>query len=146
RISRSRASEDYSDSSCGGEDNGARPDHHRNNSSTRSGGALVCRAHRFYHPARVEKSAKVVLGSTLATVRARSVLIGLARSARRGLFSSAGVQKPDHWHRRLLRARREGPSRCAAEQRYERAPLHSITSSALACSVSGTARLAPSRF
>ena len=53
RISRSRAS-GYSDSSCGGEDNGARPDHHRNNSSTRSGGALVCRAHRFYHPARVE--------------------------------------------------------------------------------------------
>src|SRR6516165_11856563 len=73
RISRPRASEDYSDSSCGGEDNGARPDHHRNNSSTRS---LVRRAHRFYHPARVEKSAKVVLGSTLATVRARSVLIG----------------------------------------------------------------------
>ena len=54
RISRSRESEDYSDSSCGGKDNGARPDHHRNNSSTRSGGALVCRAHRFYHPARVE--------------------------------------------------------------------------------------------
>src|SRR5262249_34000213 len=50
RISRSRESEDYSDSSCGGEDNGARPDHHRN----KSGGALVCRAHRFYHPARVE--------------------------------------------------------------------------------------------
>jgi hypothetical protein len=44
RISRWRESEDYSDSSCGGEDNGARPDHHRNNSSTRSGGALVCRA------------------------------------------------------------------------------------------------------
>src|SRR5262249_16147893 len=54
RISRWRESEDYFDSSCGGEDNGARPDHHRNNSSTRSGGALVCRAHRFYHPARVE--------------------------------------------------------------------------------------------
>jgi hypothetical protein len=35
RISRSRESEDYSDSSCGGEDNGARPDHHGNNSSTR---------------------------------------------------------------------------------------------------------------
>src|SRR5262245_56053602 len=54
RISRSRESEDYSDSSCSGEDNGARPGHHRNNSSTRPGGALVSRAHRFYHPARVE--------------------------------------------------------------------------------------------
>src|SRR5262249_14883922 len=73
RISRSRESEDYSDSSCGGEDNGARLDHHRNNSSTRSGGVLVCRAHRFYHPARVEKSAKVVPGSTLATARPLSV-------------------------------------------------------------------------
>jgi hypothetical protein len=39
----------------------------------------------------------------------------------------------------LLRARRERPhSRCAAEQRDERAPLHSITSSARASSVGGT--------
>src|SRR5262245_45042971 len=30
----------------------------------------------------------------------------------------------------LLRGRRERPHRCAAEQRDERAPLHSITSSA----------------
>src|SRR5215475_5651338 len=42
---------------------------------------------------------------------------------------------------RLLRARRERP-RChrAAEQRDERAPLHSITSSARASSESGTVR------
>src|SRR5215470_1156540 len=45
----------------------------------------------------------------------------------------------------LLRARRERPSnRCAAEQRDERAPLHSITSSARPSSVGGTAR--PSAF
>ena len=41
------------------------------------------------------------------------------------------VEKPDHRHRRLLRARRERPRRRrAAEQRDELAPLHSITSSA----------------
>src|SRR5262249_39108090 len=38
----------------------------------------------------------------------------------------------------LLRARRERPRRRAAEQRHERAALHSITSSARARSVAGT--------
>jgi hypothetical protein len=41
---------------------------------------------------------------------------------------------------RLLRARRERPRRRAAEQRYELAPNHSITSSARASSVGGTVR------
>src|SRR5215831_12409831 len=46
---------------------------------------------------------------------------------------------------RLLRARRERPRhRCAAEQRYELAALHSITSSATASSDGGTVR--PSVF
>src|SRR5215475_3534975 len=43
----------------------------------------------------------------------------------------SGVEQPDYWHRRLLRARRERP--CggrAAEQRDEIAAFHSITSSA----------------
>src|SRR5262249_10608479 len=40
------------------------------------------------------------------------------------------AEEPDHRHRRLLRARRERPGRCAAEQRYELAAPHSITSSA----------------
>ena len=94
RISRSRAS-GYSDSSCGGEDNGARPDHHRNNSSTRSGGALVCRAHRFYHPARVEKSAEVVPGSTLATARPLSVdRIGALGPTRFIQFSRRSETRP----------------------------------------------------
>src|SRR5262249_21540822 len=53
-------------------------------------------------------------------------------------------EKPDHRHRRLLRVRRERPRRRAAEQRYERAPPHSITSSARARSVAGTSR--PSAF
>src|SRR5262249_22200283 len=54
---------------------------------------------------------------------------------------------PRIWRRRthtqyprwsLLRARRERPRRCAAEQRHELAPFHSITSSARASSVAGT--------
>src|SRR5262249_45872863 len=44
-------------------------------------------------------------------------------------------------HLRLLRGRRERPrERRAAEQRYELAALHSITSSAATCSVSGTVK------
>ena len=50
----------------------------------------------------------------------------------------SAVEKPNHRHRRLLRARRERPRRRrAAEQRDELAPLHSITSSAIASSVGG---------
>src|SRR5262249_35907281 len=50
------------------------------------------------------------------------------------------VKKSDHWHRALLRARRERLRDCrAAEQRDELAPLHSITSSAVESSVGGTA-------
>src|SRR5262249_8123488 len=57
-------------------------------------------------------------------------------------IGSALMEKPDHRHRRLLRARRERPRRRrAAEQRYEFAAFelcaHSITSSALARSVGG---------
>src|SRR6516164_96200 len=44
----------------------------------------------------------------------------------------------DHRDRLLLRPRGKRPSRRAAEQRDERAPLHSITSSARASSVGGT--------
>src|SRR5262249_28113790 len=51
------------------------------------------------------------------------------------------AQKSDRRHRRRLRARRERPrARRAAEERDERAPLHSITSSARASSVGGTSR------
>src|SRR5262249_48988234 len=47
------------------------------------------------------------------------------------------AQKPDHWHRLLLPARRKRPCCRAAEERYERAAFHSITSSARASSVGG---------
>src|SRR5262249_11360604 len=56
----------------------------------------------------------------------------------------SGMQKPDHRHRRLLRAHRERPCRSAAEQRDELAPLHSITSSAVCRNGSGMVR--PSAF
>src|SRR5262249_47427876 len=54
----------------------------------------------------------------------------------------AVAQEPDNWSlRRLLRSRRERPRGSAAtEKRDERAPLHSITSSARASSVGGTVR------
>jgi hypothetical protein len=51
-----------------------------------------------------------------------------------------GADKADDRRRRLLRVRRERPRRGGAEQRYERAALHSITSSARASSASGTSR------
>src|ERR1700756_1918353 len=49
------------------------------------------------------------------------------------------AQKPDHRHRRLLRARAERPRshRGAAEQSYELPSLHSITSSARSRTASG---------
>src|SRR5262245_51493786 len=48
------------------------------------------------------------------------------------------VEHPDHRHCGLLRTRRERPGDCcAAEQRDELAPLHSITSSASPISLSG---------
>src|SRR5262245_11322337 len=43
-------------------------------------------------------------------------------------FDKRGIEKSDHRHRGLLRARCERPSRRAAEQRDEIAALHSITS------------------
>src|SRR5262249_26255432 len=53
----------------------------------------------------------------------------------------SGIEESDYRHRRLLRARRERPRCRAAEQRDELAPLHlrghSMTSSAMATSLSG---------
>ena len=67
------------------------------------------------------------LGGTQQTIRPRSV--------------RRAVEDSNHWHRRLLRARRERPRRRrAAEQRDELAALHSITSSARASSIGGTSR------
>src|SRR5262249_48176991 len=53
-------------------------------------------------------------------------------------FTIGAAKQADHRHRRLLRASRERPrGRRAAEKRYERAPRHSITSSARASSIGG---------
>jgi CRISPR/Cas system-associated protein Cas10 (large subunit of type III CRISPR-Cas system) len=45
------------------------------------------------------------------------------------MLRRAGMQKSDHWHRRLLRARSERPSRRrAAEKRDELSPPHELPS------------------
>src|SRR5262249_33224310 len=55
------------------------------------------------------------------------------RSAKvRGDLWRSGTHEADHWHRWLLRPRRDRPRSRAAEQRDELAPFHSITSSARA--------------
>src|SRR5262249_29082720 len=60
-------------------------------------------------------------------------------------FDRCAPEEPYHRHRRLLRARRERPrGRRAAEQQYEIAAPHSITSSARASTVAGISR--PSAF
>src|SRR6516165_7310250 len=56
-----------------------------------------------------------------------------------GLLGPA-AEKADHGHRRLLRARREGPRGRAAEQRDEVPSFHSITSSARSRNASGIVR------
>src|SRR5262249_30251629 len=57
------------------------------------------------------------------------------------LSSGSGYKEPDNRYCGPLRARRERPrGRCAADKRDERAALHSITSSAVASSLSGTVR------
>src|SRR5262245_4827589 len=71
-----------------------------------------------------------VTGVTQASVKSREKLACQ--------FERCKVEKPDHRHRRLLRACGESPrNRRAAEQRDELAPPHSITSSARSRNDSG---------
>src|SRR5262249_54069400 len=77
---------------------------------------------------------RTVLNRDVLALRIASFLQALTECAHQvhGAFKRRAPEKPDHRHRRLLRARSERPRRCcAAEQRDELAPLdHSITSSA----------------
>src|SRR5262245_23905895 len=77
-------------------------------------------------------SALDVTGVTQASVKSREKLACQ--------FERCEVEKPDHRHRWLLRARRERPRRRAAERCDDLAAPHSITSSARASSVGGTSR------
>src|SRR5262249_16445566 len=71
-------------------------------------------------------------------------LAELAHTVRQPVGRPA-VEKPDRWHCRLLRARRERPrSRRPPAHPDECAPFHSMTSSARASSVGGISR--PSAF
>src|SRR5436305_330200 len=61
----------------------------------------------------------------------------------RGIAKPPAAEKPDHWHRRLLRLRGEGPGngcRRAAEKLDELAALHSMISSAMEDRPGGTLR------
>src|SRR5262249_1138210 len=75
------------------------------------------------------------------------ILQALAKPAQtvRERVRGSGMKKPDDRHRRLLRPRRERPrGGSAGKQSGERAPPHSITSSARASKVGGT--VSPSAF
>src|SRR5262249_62174046 len=50
------------------------------------------------------------------------------------------IENSDHWHRRLLRPRRQRPGRRSTHDGDELAAPHSITSSARAMSAGGTVR------
>src|SRR5262249_48576836 len=84
-----------------------------------------------------------VLGCHVLTLDIADLLQALAKCAQTFgvVIERSRAEKPNHRYRRLLRARRYWPRhRRAADQRDELASRHSITSSAAACSVSGTVR------
>src|SRR5262249_44941919 len=69
------------------------------------------------------------------------VLEALPNSSDLSIIELGAEEHADQRHTRLLGVRRERPrNRRPAEQRYERAALHSITSSARASNVGGTSR------
>src|SRR5262249_47233624 len=86
------------------------------------------------------------LDCDVAALYVAGVVQALAKSADQVAESvgRAATNEPNHRYRRLLRPRCERPRRRAAEKRYELPPPHSITSSAMASSLSGIA--SPSAF
>jgi hypothetical protein len=80
----------------------------------------------------------VVLHRYILALEVAGFIEALAERGGKGRIGWSGIDEPDNRHSRLLRARRERPRRCAAEQRDERAAAaHSITSSARKRSVGG---------
>src|SRR5262245_32626721 len=104
----------------------------------RSGGEPDRRLERAIDPFDSRRSG---IKSTRSPPRQSPLLEALPESAQQLFVLRYGAEDPDHRHRRLLRARRERPRACTAEQRNELAALHSITSSAVESSVGGTVRL-----
>src|SRR5499425_1478882 len=76
---------------------------------------------------------------TLGNVCRFEALTEYAHTLRHSVRRS-GVEEPDHWHRLLLRPRRERPRGPTTKQRDELAALHSITSSARASTDDGISR------
>ena len=73
----------------------------------------------------------VVVAVLAVIVAARPSSLAEIRTADLPTRQAIWIRKSYHWHGRLLRARRQRPrDGCAAEQRNELAPVHSITSSA----------------
>src|SRR5262249_15023311 len=101
-----------------------------------------------------ERRQAIVLTIRKAINNPNILALDITRFSQSGLKSCHHVGRPtartaleetDHRHRRLLRACRERPrDGSAADERDERTPLHSITSSASASSLSGMVR--PSAF
>src|SRR5215472_13043212 len=85
----------------------------------------------------------VVLDHHVLTFDVASLIETFAECCRvaRGGICRPAANESDHQHGRLLRPRRERPRRHTAEQRDEIAPLHSITSSAMASTPDGTSML-----
>src|SRR5262249_44133260 len=84
-----------------------------------------------------------ILDCDVLSFKVAGAFQALAECARSDCISIGGcaVEKSDHRHRPLLRARRERPGdRHPANEPGELAPSHSITSAARASSVGGTVR------
>src|SRR5262249_31060133 len=81
----------------------------------------------------------------VATFTVAGFVQAFVECCRDARFGPAKTDNPDHRQRRLLRPRRQRPRRCrAADESYERATFHSITSSARP--MRGSGNVTPSVF
>src|SRR5215467_9092129 len=115
---------------------GRRLDHHRRNVVARvdHGHWLADEIGGQRHQAVILVFSVLVVDRDVAALDKAYAAKALAKPSLhlRGSRTRAAAQIPHHRHCGLLRPRRERPRRRAAEQRDERAPPHSITSSARA--------------
>src|SRR5262249_19012141 len=131
----------------GGEDNGKR----RNRRFYRLDSRAIGDDHRHLTTNQLSRQRRhsvvlparpAILNRHVLTLDIACFLQALTKPAhhRRVCVRGCAIKKSDQRHCRLLRSRRERPSRRATHKRDELAALHSITSSARASSVGGTSR------